>query len=547
MQAVNLDIESRTIEGPGSIRSGLLVAGLTGTCMVAVGKIIMLDRAFIHIIRKFCPDIAWALRQEWPISEKNNFTMPEVSDEIFNSDAVQLAIEASAAKLGGEKKGEALTVNGRRVAKICARGILNDMVGYINPRYIRFLGWSLLKAWNSIFSKGINVTGLDKIKSQIHSHTKSGGCVVYVPTHKSHIDYLLMSHVLFTNKLKVPFIAAGENLRLPIVGTLLRSSGAFFIRRKFGMRKFWPKEVKGEEAMAAEKQIYETILKQYIFSVLSRGQSLEFFIEGGRSRSGHVKSPKYGVLKTIVDAVAKGVTNDVLLVPVAIDYERVVESNQIVSFAAGVKKKKGESLCQTIWCSLKAMLMEAGRVDVNFGQPLSVKAAINAITNPECQRPKTAPQLRAVVGELGNAVYERMRELVQITSVCAVGYEMLKAKPSERIHIEELIERVQVLLESPLLADSKTKFSPGLHEDVRGSVLRAVSLLHSQSALEGSADLFQQQPAPTSQLRRSSSRCAMRGGADSWVAIGSSTLAQHFLRYYAAPLLALASPEEGRD
>ncbi|MDX5387689.1 MAG: 1-acyl-sn-glycerol-3-phosphate acyltransferase, partial [Marinobacter sp.] len=128
---------------------------------------------------------------------------------------------------------------------------------------IRFLELALAWLWNRIYN-GIAVNNIKVAKEVAQDHA-----VVYVPCHRSHIDYLLLSYVLYKNGLMPPHIAAGINLNMPIVGPILRRGGAFFMRRSF-----------------RDNPLYATVFNEYMHVMFTRGYSVEYFVEGGRSRTG---------------------------------------------------------------------------------------------------------------------------------------------------------------------------------------------------------------------------------------------------------------------
>ncbi len=135
--------------------------------------------------------------------------------------------------------------------------------------------------WNNLFD-GIEVDGesLQKLK-----HAARHSSLVYVPCHKSHTDYLIISSVLFQNKLSLPFVAAGKNLAFWPLGAIFRRGGAFFIRRSFKGMKF-----------------YAEVFSLYVKTMVQLGHNIEFFIEGGRSRTGKMVLPKLGLLAILIQS-----------------------------------------------------------------------------------------------------------------------------------------------------------------------------------------------------------------------------------------------------
>ena len=147
--------------------------------------------------------------------------------------------------------------------------------------------------------------------------------VVYVPCHRSHVDYLLLSYVIYKRGLRIPHVAAGENLNIPILGELLRSGGAFFMRRSF----------KGNT-------LYSTVFKEYVHSLMQRQAPIEYFIEGGRSRTGRLLPPKLGMLAMTVNSHLRKPAKPVVFIPAYISYERIMEGATYVGELKGKTQRK---------------------------------------------------------------------------------------------------------------------------------------------------------------------------------------------------------------
>src|SRR6185295_8630886 len=127
----------------------------------------------------------------------------------------------------------------------------------------------------------------------------AGNEIVYVPCHRSHMDYLLLSYIIYVKGFAVPHIAAGVNLNMPIIGRFLRKGGAFFIRRTF-----------------RGSPLYPVVFMQYLGVMLARGHSLEYFVEGGRSRTGRLLQPKTGMLSMTVRGFLRNRQRPVAFLPV---------------------------------------------------------------------------------------------------------------------------------------------------------------------------------------------------------------------------------------
>ena len=180
-----------------------------------------------------------------------------------------------------------------------------------------------------------------------------GKGLVYLPNHRSHLDYLLLSYLVHAQGLAPPHIAAGANLNFPIVGPILRRGGAFFLRRSF----------KGEP-------LYAAVFREYLHAMIARGFPIAYFIEGGRSRSGRTLAPKGGLLGMTVESFMREHPRPLLLVPVHFSYEKLFEGRTFVGELEG-QPKKGESLGELVK-AVRNLKRIYGSVYVNFGAPLSV-------------------------------------------------------------------------------------------------------------------------------------------------------------------------------
>ncbi|CAI5658799.1 glycerol-3-phosphate acyltransferase 1, mitochondrial [Oreochromis aureus] len=288
---------------------------------------------------------------------KDMFTR-NVVDNVLNNSRVENAIvtvatdlDAAASQPGQEHKA---------VSKVKqkARAFLQEMVANISPAFIRLTGWVLLRLFNGFFwSIQIHKGQLEMVKK---AATEQNVPMVFLPVHKSHIDYLLITLILFCHNIKAPHIAAGNNLSIPILSTLIRKLGGFFIRRRM------------EESADGKKDIlYRSLLHAYTEELLRQQQFLEVFLEGTRSRSGKPSPARAGMLSIVVDTMCTGAIGDVLVVPVGISYDRIIEGNYN-SEQLG-KPKKNESWWG-IACGVFRMLRKNyGCVRVDFNQPFSLK------------------------------------------------------------------------------------------------------------------------------------------------------------------------------
>ncbi len=178
--------------------------------------------------------------------------------------------------------------------------------------------------------------------------------VVFCPSHKSHVDYLVMSWVLVERGISPPLVAAGANLSFFPLGSFLRRGGAYFLRRTF----------KGNRA-------YASAFRGYVKKLMREGYSQEFFIEGGRSRTGKLLSPKLGMVAFEVEAFLDGAQEDVYFVPMAIDYEKVVEAREYATELSGGEKKP-ESI-KSLLNAPRVLTARYGRIYLSFEEPISLR------------------------------------------------------------------------------------------------------------------------------------------------------------------------------
>ena len=230
-------------------------------------------------------------------------------------------------------------------AALQARKYLYEIVADRTSITIRLMQIGLTSFWNKFYS-GIEVYNAEQLRSLALTHE-----LVYVPCHRSHVDYLLLSYVIHYQGLSIPHIAAGKNLNMPVIGSILRGGGAFFIRRSF----------KGNE-------LYSTVMFEYLAKLVSMGTPVEYFIEGGRSRTGRLLKPKPGMLAMTVRAFLKYRSRPVAFIPVYIGYEKMIEGKAYLAELSG-HDKKAESLFASIR-SILGIKGNFGNVYTNFGTPV---------------------------------------------------------------------------------------------------------------------------------------------------------------------------------
>ncbi len=292
---------------------------------------------------------------------------------------------------------------------------------------VRFLEVVLSWFWNKIYD-GIRVNHLEPLQDAVHGYE-----VIYVPCHRSHIDYLLLSYLLFRNGLTPPHIAAGINLNMPVVGSLLRRGGAFFMRRSF----------KGNP-------LYTSVFNEYLHTLFSRGFPVEYFVEGGRSRTGRMLQPKTGMLAITLRSYLRSSRLPILFVPVYIGYERVLEGRTYLGELRGAAKKK-ESIFD-IFKVIGALKQRFGQVWVNFGEPLKLNEFLEQ-HQPGWRQQDLAPNFRPdwlneTTNKLSERIAQRLNEAAAVNPVNLVALAMLSTSRQalDRRSLARILDLYQNLL-----------------------------------------------------------------------------------------------------
>ena len=203
---------------------------------------------------------------------------------------------------------------------------------------------------------GIHVSSEEvlRLRKVAEEAEKKKQSIVFLPCHKSHVDYVSLQLICYRLGLVLPTVVSGDNLNFPVVGGFLQHAGAMYIRRSFG-----------------DDILYTTVVQAYIDTLLQGGFNFECFIEGGRSRTGKLLSPKFGILSFILDSILSGRVQDTIICPVSTQYDKVIETEGYVSELLGMPKKK-ENLSDFL-ASSSILSLKLGRVDVRFHEPWSLR------------------------------------------------------------------------------------------------------------------------------------------------------------------------------
>ncbi|RJO78776.1 glycerol-3-phosphate 1-O-acyltransferase [Nocardia panacis] len=212
-----------------------------------------------------------------------------------------------------------------------------------------------------------DISGLADLRALNRRHP-----LVFLPSHRSYVDAFVLGDVLAHNDFPPNHVIGGANLSFWPLGPIARRTGTVFIRRSFG-----------------DDEVYKAVVEEYFGYLLAKRFNLEWYFEGGRTRTGKLRPPRYGLLNYLAAAVRSNRIDDVMLVPVSITYERLNELGAIATEQSGGKKKP-EGLA---WMAryIRSQQHSAGHVYVRFGAALSARERLAAHGDPLTARPITIP------------------------------------------------------------------------------------------------------------------------------------------------------------
>ncbi|KAJ5656500.1 hypothetical protein N7507_008450 [Penicillium longicatenatum] len=235
--------------------------------------------------------------------------------------------------------------------------MMDDMICKMESKtFIRGAYYLCTQLLTRAYHQGIHVSSEEvlRLRSVAETAAKKKQSIVFLPCHKSHVDYVSLQLICYRLGIGLPVVVAGDNLNIPLLGPFLQHAGAMWIRRSFG-----------------NDPLYHTVVQAYIDTLLKEGFNFECFIEGGRSRTGKLLSPKFGILSFIVDSVLSGRVEDTIICPVSTQYDKVIETESYISELLGQPKQK-ENLADLL-SSSSVLSLKLGRVDVRFHEPWSLR------------------------------------------------------------------------------------------------------------------------------------------------------------------------------
>lgn len=347
--------------------------------------------------------------------KKNSVIGPDLShrrmlvNSLIHTPRVQKAVAAEAAA-------QEITL---AEAEARARRYANEIASDFSMPVIRFLDIILTWFWNKLYS-GVKINHVEPLRVLGQTHT-----IVYIPCHRSHMDYLLLSYVLYYEGLPPPHIAAGINMNMPVVGTILRKSGGFFMRRTF-----------------RGNPLYSLVFHEYMYTLTSKGFATEYFIEGGRSRTGRTLVPKTGMLSITVRSFLRSHRKPLAYVPVYIGYEKLMEMASYLGELRG-ETKKGESPMDIVR-TLAALRDEFGKAWITFGEPVDLGSYLDDQIPDWKERTDVdnKPEwLIKATNNLGDLLASRINSAAVINPVNLVAIALL-CSPRHALGEEELVRQL---------------------------------------------------------------------------------------------------------
>jgi glycerol-3-phosphate O-acyltransferase len=335
-----------------------------------------------------------------------------VVDALLNAEPIRAAIGAAASKenIRAEKVRER------------ARGYAMEIAADYSHPVVRSISFMLNTFWNKLYD-GVDVHHFDTLRAVAPGHE-----VIYVPCHRSHVDYLLLSYQLLQHGIAIPHIGAGINLNLPVIGPILRRGSAFFLRRTF----------KGDP-------LYSSVFREYISQLFARGVSLEYFIEGGRSRTGRLLEPRGGMLSMTLRSFLRESRRPVVFQPVYIGYEKIMEGDAYICELSGKPKQK-ESVFG-LMRALGALRRRYGRVALNFGEPIFLAPLLDHIApawRDATVDPEAKPEwLNPAVDALSERIQQNINRAAHVNPINLLAVALL-ATPKHAMAEADLIAQLEL-------------------------------------------------------------------------------------------------------
>jgi glycerol-3-phosphate O-acyltransferase len=396
----------------------------------------------------------------------------KVQELVLSDPRVEAAIRARAEERGMPEER----------ARFEAERHFREIAAHMNSTFLAVLSALVGAVVRRLFAR-IEVAGLEKVADHAKRHP-----LVLVPSHRSYFDFVIISLLFYANYLVPPHILARENMAFGPFGFLWRRCGAFFVRRSL------------------DDALYKEVFRAYVAYLVKEGVTQEFFIEGGRSRTGKTLAPRLGMLSWVVEAFLETARRDLFFVPIAITYERLVEEGAMVEELEG-GEKKDESMLGLVRAR-KYLQRRFGSVFVNFGEPISLAEALGASRDRFAHESaaEVVDERRDFVAALGNRIAERI-SWEMVPAATGIAACALLGDRSRGVFRARLVARMQQVVD--LLRLEGVRLTPALEADLPGfedaiaATLRA-GLVRSSSDPRGEILWFEESKRRTLDFYRNS-------------------------------------------
>jgi glycerol-3-phosphate O-acyltransferase len=417
------------------------------------------EQGAARIARKIRRSILIYLYREEKVVEGPTLrSLGRVRDDVLNAPAVQVAIQerSRTPKSSVER------------AQSEAEKMFREIAARMNSTLLAAAD-ALAHAVSRRLFSSIEVEGLEDMADIAKQHP-----IVLVPNHRSYLDFVLASDLLYRNYMLPPHIGARDNMRFGPLGYLFRRCGAFFMRQSF------------------EDPLYREVFRSYLAHLVREGLTQMFFIEGGRSRTGKSLPPRFGMLGWQVEAFIESSRRDFFFVPVAFGYERLVEESSMVDELEGARKERESTLA--LVRARKYLRSRFGTVHVCYGQPISLaselganrerfsRAHVESCEAGEAERLRR--EKRVFVEGLGRRIVERINAAMAANAT-SVAATVLMGAPHRGLVRRQLVEQMQQIVELLRLQD--VRLTPALAAD-QGSFEDSIAFLLRADLLQGVQD-----------------------------------------------------------
>ncbi|KAH9889584.1 acyltransferase [Xylariomycetidae sp. FL2044] len=318
--------------------------------------------------------------------------------------------------------------------------LTNDMICKFESKpFIRSAYYLVTQLLTRAYHQGIHVSSEEvlRLRRVAEEAERKKQSIIFLPSHRSHVDYVSMQLICYRLGLALPVVVAGDNLNFPVVGSFLQHAGAMWIRRSFG-----------------NDTLYTTLVQAYIDTLLQGGYNLECFIEGGRSRTGKLLSPKFGILGFVLDSLLSGRVEDAIICPVSTQYDKVVETEGYVTELLGVPKKK-ENLADFLSGGSSILSLRLGRVDVRFHEPWSLRKFIDEQLTKVTRSPENihfddktqenAAMRQKLLRTMGYKVLSDINDVSVVMPTALIGTVLLTLR-GRGVGKSELLRRIEWLI-----------------------------------------------------------------------------------------------------